>query len=133
MTKFYLIPNRKKDVDLCVTKQVMILLLGEGATVYLPPSYTELEQNGVILLKEGEQLADVECVITVGGDGTVLDASRLALRQNIPLLGINLGRLGYLAELEPGQLNTLKMLITGGYAVKERMVLKVTLNRRGQE
>ena len=133
LTKFYLIPNRKKDVDLSVTKQVMALLLDEGATVYLPPSYVELEQDGVILLKEGEQPADVECVITVGGDGTVLDASRIAMRRNIPLLGINLGRLGYLAELEPGQLHTLKKLITGGYAVKERMVLKVTLNRRGQE
>lgn len=116
-----------------VTKEVITFLLDEGATVYLSSSYAELEKDGVVLLKEGEQPADVECVITIGGDGTVLDASRIAIRQNIPLLGINLGRLGYLAELEPEQLGTLKRLITGGYAVKKRMVLKVTLNRRGHQ
>ncbi len=133
LTKFYIIPNKQKDAGLRVTREVMALLLGEGGTIYISSSFSDLKQDGVLFLKEGELPADAECVITIGGDGTVLDASRIAMRQSIPLLGINLGRLGYLTELEPDHLETLKRLISGEYTVKEQMVLQVTLERYGQK
>ncbi len=133
MKKIHLIPNQKKDVNLSVTREVVRILTDAGITVYVSETYGTLAQRGVVLFPNGEWPEDAECVVTIGGDGTVLDASRVAIRKNIPLLGINLGRLGYLAEVEPSQLPQLACLAKGVYHIKERIVLKVTLTRHGQK
>ncbi|MBO7761924.1 MAG: NAD(+)/NADH kinase [Clostridia bacterium] len=129
MKRFLIIPNEKKDKDLSLTAKVCGVLLKAGATVLLDERYVHGGTDGVTFLAAGEVPEDVECVITVGGDGTVLDASRMALRLGVPLLGINLGRLGYLSELEPADISRLTDLVKGDYTVRERMTLKVTLLR----
>ena len=131
MTKVFLIPNEKKDVGLQTSKAVAETLSSFGMDVYISGQYAHAFTSGVTVVEEGLP-ADAECIITVGGDGTVLEASRAAMRLNIPLLGVNLGRLGYLAELEPDQLATLSRLQKGEYAIKERMILKVTLIKDGR-
>lgn len=132
MTKVFLIPNEKKDIGLQTTKAVVKTLISCGMDVYIAKQYASAFDDGVTVIEEGLP-ADAECIITVGGDGTVLEASRIAMRLNLPLLGINLGRLGYLAELEPDQLSTLSRLKKEEYTVKERMILKVTLVKDGRE
>lgn len=132
MKRFLIIPNEKKDTALTLTRQVTASLVAQGATVFLEERYAALALEGATLFSLGEIPADVECVIAVGGDGTVLEASRTALRLRVPLLGINLGRLGYLAELEPSELARLTDLVEGRYTVKERMTLTVTLIRNGK-
>ena len=67
-----------------------------------------------------------ELILTLGGDGTVLAASEDAISRDVPLLGINMGRLGFLAELETDQLGRLDALFTGEYSVSSRMTLSVT-------
>ncbi len=63
-------------------------------------------------------------VITVGGDGTLLKASRLYAPKGIPVLGINLGRLGFLAQLNPDEIDALpNQLIKGQYTIQKRMML----------
>ena len=131
MTKVFLIPNEKKDVGLQTTKAVVEALVSFGIDVYMTKQYAHVFDCDVIALEDGLP-TDAECIITVGGDGTVLEASRTAMRLGIPLLGINLGRLGYLAELEPDQLMTLSRLQNGEYIIKERMILKVTLIKDGR-
>lgn len=80
-----------------------------------------------------ELAANLDVAVTLGGDGTILRAVSLVSRQGVPLLGVNLGRLGYLADLEPeGLIEALERVLAGDYAIEERMMLSVTLQRAGQ-
>jgi NAD+ kinase len=73
-------------------------------------------------------LKGADLVLTLGGDGTFLAGARLAAPQGIPILGVNLGRLGFLTELEADQLESgLRRFLDGDYRLEERTMLEVTL------
>jgi NAD+ kinase len=77
--------------------------------------------------------ADLDLVFVLGGDGTLLRAAALAVPSGAPLLGVNLGRLGFLAELEPDQLGSALDRITGqGFEVESRMTLEGEVVLSGQ-
>lgn len=68
----------------------------------------------------------LDVVVTLGGDGTMLRGAMLAADEGVPLLGVNLGQLGYLTEVEPsGMRAALKRFLSGSYAIEERMRLEV--------
>jgi len=75
--------------------------------------------------------AEADVLIVLGGDGTILEAGRRAAQRGIPILGINLGRLGYMAELEMGELDQLSRLFSGEYRIEERSMLRVELLSAG--
>jgi len=76
------------------------------------------------------RLKDTALVVTLGGDGTFLAGGRLAAPKGIPVLGVNLGRLGFLTEVEAEQLEDgLARFLDGRYRIEERTILQVTLNR----
>jgi NAD+ kinase len=76
---------------------------------------------------------DTVLVVTLGGDGTFLAGARLAAPRGIPVLGVNLGRLGFLTELESGDLEKgLAQFFDGKYRIEERTILQVTLSRAGR-
>lgn len=78
-----------------------------------------------------ELVAGVDLAVSFGGDGTVLRAVHLVARQGVAVLGVNLGRLGYLASVEPSGLGeALERYLSGHYAIEERMMLTVALERR---
>jgi NAD+ kinase len=73
---------------------------------------------------------ELDLVITFGGDGTIVRCVRTVAHLDLPILGINLGRLGFLAEIEPQQLEErLALLLQGHYRVEERMMLRAELHR----
>ncbi len=72
-------------------------------------------------------LSHCDACIAIGGDGTIIHGGKSAARHRKPVLGINLGRLGFLATLESDQLEELEGLMEGLYTVEERMLLSVTL------
>jgi NAD+ kinase len=75
-------------------------------------------------------LKDTSLIVTLGGDGTFLAGARLAAPRGIPILGVNLGRLGFLTELESTELEVgLTKFLDGAYRVEERTILQVTLTR----
>ncbi len=76
--------------------------------------------------------AEANILIVLGGDGTILEAARRAAHRGTPILGINLGRLGYMAELEPGELDLLSRLFTGEYTLETRSMLRVELLSGGE-
>ncbi len=81
---------------------------------------------------DAELVADRDLVITVGGDGTLLRAAKLVFPRAVPLLGINLGRLGFLADLSPQQVaQGLEAILAGRYVEEERSVLACELVREG--
>ncbi|HDH09538.1 MAG TPA: NAD(+)/NADH kinase [Chloroflexi bacterium] len=80
----------------------------------------------------GQHIADLDLVITLGGDGTILRAARMAARHSVPILGLNLGRLGFLAEMEPGDWREkLRRVLAGEYWLEERIMLRAELWRGG--
>ena len=71
------------------------------------------------------ELKDIDILIAIGGDGTMIRSAQVALPLNIPILGINAGRLAYLVGLESDELHLLKNLLTGDYHTEERLVLQI--------
>jgi NAD+ kinase len=98
-----------------------------------------LEERGhkVLMPADGmpaEPLDGVELAVSLGGDGTMLRAVNLAWAANVPVLGVNLGRLGYLTEVEPSGLEaSLDRFLSGDYALEERMMLEVTWRTAASE
>lgn len=129
MKRIALLPNLKKDPGLRVTRAVAERLTASGASVSLPSKY----RDAFPTLASESFPADPELFLVVGGDGSILDASVDAVAADVPVLGVNLGRLGYLAELDPLHLEQLDLLFCGGYTVKEEMLLSVSILREGRE
>jgi NAD+ kinase len=75
------------------------------------------------------ELRDTDAVICFGGDGTILHMAKTATRNNVPLLGVNIGTMGFMAELESTELEQLSRLANDDYAIDERMMLDVTVQR----
>jgi NAD+ kinase len=93
-----------------------------------------LECAGAVAVSDEERAAEnVGLVLALGGDGTLLRAAELARAENVPLLGINLGRVGFLAEADPAALDvTAARILNGEYDVEERLAIDVTVIRGGQ-
>ena len=130
MQNFYIITNMKKDPDLEFTRELMEFLTMAGRNCYLVNTETDVEMNRLkkILVPE------VDCLLVIGGDGTVLRAAHLILGSGVPILGINLGTLGYLAEVERSNWREMmSLLLTGNYEIEPRMMLEGRrLNRGGK-
>ncbi len=71
--------------------------------------------------------AEAELLVVMGGDGSILEASRRAAMRKIPILGINLGHLGYMAELEMEELPLLERLFNGNYQIEKRSMLSLDI------
>ena len=77
-------------------------------------------------------LRDAELLICFGGDGTVLHASKAATKAGIPVLGVNIGNMGYLAEVDSADLDSLLRLASDDYFLERRMMLQVQVSRDGE-
>ncbi len=78
------------------------------------------------------ELPNSDLVICFGGDGTILHMAKAATRQGLPILGVNIGTMGFMAELESSELSELKRLSEGNYTLDSRMMLDVTVHRDQQ-
>lgn len=90
--------------------------------------WAELNAGGcqTFFYEEGSQdLTDCDFILSVGGDGTFLSASALSVRNDVPIVGVNAGRVGFLSENRPE--DVAKALLDGNYVIEERTVLKVSL------
>lgn len=126
MNNFFIVPNVKKDTDLSVTKRICSLLTENGRNVYVYIG-DEVDFNDVKASAVNEMPADCELVIVIGGDGSFIDASSFAVDNDVPILGINLGKTGFLSEVEPSELSVLNKIFTSEYKINEKMLLGVTV------
>ncbi len=121
MDRFFILTNDSKDPDHSFTKEVMEYL--EGAGCRCEEVHTWQEQ---ICDQAGPDLAGA-CLLVLGGDGTVLDAAARLKGLTLPVFAINLGTLGYLAEVERnGWKEALDKLIADDYELADRMMLEGT-------
>lgn len=79
-----------------------------------------------------EELSDTDMLICFGGDGTILHAAKDATANRIPILGVNMGSVGFMAELEHSELSLLSKVTAGKYTVESRMMLDVQVKRDGR-
>lgn len=132
MEHIFIITNEHKDPGLCVTGQIkeFINRRGKRCTVQVKESGT---QNFTGYTNSAHIPEDVDCVLVLGGDGTMLQAARDTIDRNLPLLGVNLGTLGYLAEVEKGNLEAaLTQVIQNEFTIEERMMLTGRIQKNGQ-
>lgn len=133
--KLLLMPNLdKKNVVECV-KQVCDLLSPKAELWMAETKWGHFPGcNGLRFGKFDELLRQCDFCVAIGGDGTIIHVAKHAVLQDKPVLGINLGRLGFLATLETGELSLLHKLETGDYTVEKRMMLSVThRNAKGEQ
>ena len=128
MKNILLVPNIKRDPDLEVTKKIIDLLKNEYRFV-LNNKITNLLSSEYV---EPSDSVPIDFAITLGGDGTILQFSTEASSKNIPILGINLGKVGYMTALECNEIEKLSMLLHEGYSLEERMMESVEIIRDGK-
>ena len=119
MRNFLLITNKYKDNELSVTHRVVDYLKDKDAECQvlsdLGSQYEELPELD----------NEVDCILVIGGDGTMLQAARVVAGKKIPMIGINKGTLGFLTEIELNDLEyALDQLLADDYEIAERMMLK---------
>ena len=121
MEKFYIITNKHKDPGMAFTKELMGFLRENGRQCVPVNTETDIEMKRLKAALDPEK----DCLIVIGGDGTVLRAAHLILGSGVPILGINLGTLGYLAEVERcNWRQMLTRLLAGNYEIEPRMMLE---------
>ena len=127
MDTFYIITNYQKDPEMTVAHEIREYLKSKGKTCYIQQKEVE-DPQGRYRYTDAQHVSDeVECVLVLGGDGTLLQAARDLVDRSIPLLGINMGTLGYLAEIDRNNIfPALDKLIGGEYTVEHRMMLTGT-------
>lgn len=121
MKQFYLITNKVKDPDSFYTQKIISYLEMHGANV---ACVENVEQFSERCDEKAAGWDEAKCVLVLGGDGTLLRAARIMMNRDIPLLGINLGTLGYLAEVEIAFIEeALDKLLADQFTREERMML----------
>ncbi len=126
MKNFYVMTNVEKDPGFEKTKAIKQFLELRGRRCfYEGMERTSLKEDCV---KHAKSIPpDTDCVLVLGGDGTLIQAAGRLAKSKIPLIGINLGTLGYLAEVEKEQIfPMLEHLLNGEYEIEERMMLSGT-------
>lgn len=122
MKNFLLITNFHKDTGLRLTKEIENYIQEKGGNCVCFTSNGEEAEDAAP--KETELLPDTECVMVLGGDGTLIRAASKLVKSRLPLIGVNLGTLGYLCELEKSNLfPAIDRLMEDAYIVEERMLL----------
>ena len=121
-------PNLTKTGAYETSLQAIKILSELGMQILMECSLSRLykDENIIFFGSEYTMLKSCDMVLTIGGDGTIIHAARKSAPLDKPLLGINTGRLGFVAELEPNELDMLQRIAEGNYSIEKRMMLKVT-------
>ena len=137
MNRFYIITNSEKDKELKTTGKIYDYLKARGCECVVreyqgkadPPDGSHFRYTDASWIPQG-----TECILVLGGDGTMIQAARDTVDRKIPLLGINLGTLGFLAEIEKGGIpEALDSLILDNFTIEPRMLLEGCVQRQHGE
>ena len=132
--KIVIMPNLSKHNAQFHTIRVIDKLHEFGAEVFIKSTFKDnFRDCGVGFYDDFDQMVQsCDVIIAVGGDGTIIHCARHAAAAEKPILGINVGRLGFVASLETDELDKLKSLVDGDYVIENRMMLEVRLEANGK-
>ena len=136
MKKVVMTPNPYRDRNFKYANLAEKILKESGIETRICLAF-DVDRNfelpaDVILHDLTEELRDADLLICFGGDGTILHASKAATRAGVPILGVNIGTMGFMAELENSQMKELARLANDDYTIEERMMLHVCVEHEGQ-
>ena len=133
LKRVILSPNPYRDKDFATLREAMAVLKGAGidTRVCLP---FEVDRNyelprDIRFSRLDRELPGADMLICFGGDGTLLHTAKTATRQGIPVLGVNIGTMGFMAELESSELSQLARIANDDFTIDNRMMLDVTVHR----
>ena len=135
LKKVILCPNPYRDAQLRVAREAKRVLDEAGCpnVVCLPfRNQEKIEGFGLEIEPLQQELRGADLIVAFGGDGTILHLSKTAAHRDVPVLGVNLGSLGFMAELESKDFARLRDLCNGRYDVESRMMLDVNVLRDGR-
>ncbi|MCD8127026.1 MAG: NAD(+)/NADH kinase [Clostridiales bacterium] len=127
-------PYRDKGLRAVQTADKILRASGVETSICLPfrPDETLVLPPNVIMKDIHTEIRKADLLICFGGDGTILHSARLVRPYNIPILGVNLGSVGFMAELESSELSMLSLLAEKKYTCEKRMMLDVRVLRGGR-
>lgn len=129
MNTIAILSNQRKDRNFTHTKRVFEILKNNFKII----SNTDMKIEGIEYVTDAELLNKAQALIVLGGDGTIIRAARMVCKKQIPILGINMGRLGFLAEIEKSTIEKyLNKFINNEYTLEKRSMLYACVERNGQ-
>lgn len=133
MKNVILTPNPYRDKGFQTVRKAMQILKEAGVEVKVCLPFEvdrsfELPRD-IRFHRLDREIHNAELVICFGGDGTILHMAKTATRKNVPILGVNIGTLGFMAELESSEMDMLAKLATDSYTLDKRMMLDVVVQR----
>ncbi len=133
MKKIILTPNPYRDGEFQTVRKAMEILKASGLDTRICLPF-EVDKSFVLpkdlrFSRMDRELPGAAMVVCFGGDGTILHVAKAATRQHVPILGVNIGTMGFMAELEEGEMQLLSRIATGEYTIDNRMMLDVTVHR----
>ena len=122
-----LLPNTERDTRLHYTKKIAAAALAAGVHIYADEKLsTKLVGENVTFLPQDKLFeTEADAAIVLGGDGSMLDACEKAAPAGVPVLGVNLGNLGFLTTIEKNEIEKLAEIFKHGFDIEERMMLSV--------
>lgn len=130
--KIAILPNlSKKDADIYAQKLIKKVLSLGSKPMMLEKQGKYFNDNNIKIYKEMDELiSDCDTVITIGGDGTIIHKAKYAAKFSKPILGLNLGRVGFVAELEKTEIDKIENLVEGKYEIENRAMLYVNVTNK---
>jgi len=128
--KVLLLPNFNKEDSYKIVSEVIAQLKEDNIDILaLLEDKKEINDDCIRYISLENISSDISFVIAIGGDGTIIKAANLILEYEIPIIGVNLGTLGFLAGIEKGEIALLHNLVSGKYSVEERLTLQTTIKQ----
>lgn len=129
MKRFFIIPNIEKEEAVLMAQELQALIEKKGGSAVV---FSGSAFDGERFVTERDVPEGTEGIITLGGDGTIIQAARDTDELTLPILGINMGRLGFLAETDPTHMEAaVDALLQDAYFIEERMMLRGEVRREG--
>lgn len=130
MKKIGFITNTDKDPKLYYTKQIVDWVKDNNNIPLLEQNMSKVLNVPHGLPSENEIYQQADFIVVLGGDGTILRVSRKAAIYSMPILGINLGTLGYLADVEKADaISAISKVLEGNYTIEKRMMLEAYIDK----
>lgn len=131
--KTAVVVNLSKEEAISCAGEISLLMLSKNAEVFMisecAPFYKGVKISFTDTIEELFKVCDI--AITVGGDGTIIHAAKYAARFDKPLIGVNVGRLGFAADIEIDGISELTRILNGDYSVEERILFDVEVIKNG--
>ena len=134
--KIILCPNPNRDQGMAATKAAEKILREMGFRTVVCSPFKDQKEGAFAdydVRPLPQEMKDADLMVTFDGDGTILHLAKLAALNKLPVLGINMGGLGFIAELEAGELDTLRKLKDWDFETESRMMLDVSVIRDGKQ